>query len=80
MHELSLAVSLIELAEVEAVKSGNSRILSVKVIVGKTSGVDADAFSFMLDIAKKNTMMENARIDLEIVEGEEFRLVKMEVE
>ena len=80
MHELSLAMSLIELAEAETAKSGNSRIVSVKVIVGQQSGVDPDAFCFMLDLAKKNTMLENAVIDLDIVDGGELRVVSMEVE
>ncbi|MCX6243859.1 MAG: hydrogenase maturation nickel metallochaperone HypA [Bacteroidetes bacterium] len=80
MHELSLAMSLIELAEKETVDSGNSRILSVKVIVGSVSGVDPDAFSFMLDLAKKNTMLEFAVINLDIVDGGELRVVSIEVE
>jgi len=80
MHELSLAMSLIELVEAETVKSGNSRILLVKVIVGSVSGVDPDAFTFMLELAKKNTMLENAAINLDIVDGNELRVVSIEVE
>jgi hydrogenase nickel incorporation protein HypA/HybF len=80
MHELSLAMSLIELAESETVRSGNSRILSVNVRVGSSSGVDPDAFVFMLELAKKNTILENAAINLDIVDGNELRVVSMEVE
>ena len=69
MHELSVAMSLIDLAESEVKKSGNSRIVSVKVMIGYLSGIDFESFSFMLDLAKKNTMLENAVIEFERISG-----------
>ena len=69
MHELSVAMSLIDLAEHEIKKSGNSRIVSVKVMIGYLSGIDFESFSFMLDMAKKNTLLENAVIEFERVRG-----------
>ncbi len=68
MHELSLAVNLIDLAESETMKSGSS-IHSVNVMVGRLSGVDPDALKFMLDLSKKNTLLEHALITFDLVEG-----------
>ena len=69
MHELSVAVSLIDLAESEVKKAGNTRIVSVKVMIGYLSGIDFESFSFMLDLAKKNTLLENAIIEFERISG-----------
>jgi hydrogenase nickel incorporation protein HypA/HybF len=63
MHELSVAMSLISLAENETIKAGNTRIISVKVMVGYLSGIDFESFSFMLDLAKKNTLLEKAAVE-----------------
>jgi hydrogenase nickel incorporation protein HypA/HybF len=69
MHELSLASSFIELAEQEAGKAGSTVILSVKVNIGYLSGVDVEAFRFALDISRKGTLLENARIEMELLPG-----------
>jgi hydrogenase nickel incorporation protein HypA/HybF len=69
MHELSLAMNLVELAESEMLKSGSSSIFSVNVMVGRLSGVDPDALKFMLDLSKKNTLLENALINFDLVDG-----------
>jgi len=69
MHELSVAMSLIDLAESEVKKAGNSRIVSVKVMIGYLSGIDFESFSFMLDLAKKNTLLENAIIEFDRISG-----------
>jgi hydrogenase nickel incorporation protein HypA/HybF len=69
MHEMSVATSLIELAESEAAKAGCSRIISVQVKMGSFCGVELEPFSFALEISKKNTMLENARINFQIIPG-----------
>ncbi len=69
MHELSVAMSLIDLAESEVKKAGNSRIVSVKVMIGYLSGIDFESFSFMLDLAKKNTLLENSIVEFERMSG-----------
>jgi hydrogenase nickel incorporation protein HypA/HybF len=70
MHELSLAMNLVELAESETRKSGSSSIHSVNVAVGKLSGVDFESLKFMLDLAKKNTLLEHALINFELAFGQ----------
>lgn len=43
MHEMSLAMSILEMAEAEAAASSCKRILAVTVICGQISGVMPDA-------------------------------------
>jgi hydrogenase nickel incorporation protein HypA/HybF len=58
MHELSIAVGIVDLAEKEAEKAGAGRILSIELEIGKLSGVELDALEFAWPVAVKNTMLE----------------------
>jgi len=62
-------MNLVELAESEMMRSGSSSIFAVNVIVGRLSGVDPDALKFMLDLSKKNTLLEHAMINFELANG-----------
>lgn len=64
MHELSLAMSLIE--EVEGVlrKENSSKALSVSVSIGKFSGVEREPFEFCFPLAAEGTKLEGARLEI----------------
>jgi hydrogenase nickel incorporation protein HypA/HybF len=64
MHELSLATELINLVEREAGKNGFSTVLEVQIEVGDLSGVEADAFQSALELLVKDTLLENAELNL----------------
>jgi hydrogenase nickel incorporation protein HypA/HybF len=64
MHELSLAMEVIELAAREAGKNGVSTIQEILVEVGDLSGVDADAFQFGMEMLVKDTTLENVVIKI----------------
>jgi hydrogenase nickel incorporation protein HypA/HybF len=63
VHELSIAQSIVD-AVVE--KLGDARIESVRVEIGKLSGVVPDSVLFCFDLVAEGTPVEGAR--LEIVE------------
>ncbi|MBC8343067.1 MAG: hydrogenase maturation nickel metallochaperone HypA [Bacteroidetes bacterium] len=69
MHELSIAMNIIEIAEEEAKKSGAKKIVSIELAVGKLSGVVYEALDFALQEAIKNTMLEKAEIMINQLEG-----------
>lgn len=61
MHEFSIALSIIQGAEEEAVKhKGN--ITEVVLEIGKLSGVVKEALEFALNEAKKHTRLSSAKI------------------
>lgn len=62
MHELSIAQSIIELAEDQARQHGANVIEEVELEIGKLAGVEIETLNIALDSARKGTMMENARI------------------
>jgi len=64
MHELSLAMEVIELTQQEAAKNKVSRILEIQIEVGDLSGVEADAFQSALEMLLRETMLENATVIL----------------
>lgn len=58
MHEMSIALSIIDIAEEEALRANASGIKDIEIEIGAISGVDISALKFALDIAVKNTMLE----------------------
>lgn len=72
MHELSIALSIIDLAEKEARSAGSTRITEVQIEIGQLAGVDREALEFSLEMARQKTMMSNAKIAIETIPGIAF--------
>ncbi|MCX6269471.1 MAG: hydrogenase maturation nickel metallochaperone HypA [Bacteroidetes bacterium] len=64
MHELSLALEVIELVQREAGKQGLSAIQEILIEVGDLSGVEADAFQSALELLVKNTILNDAVVKI----------------
>jgi len=64
MHELSLAMDVIDLAAREAKKNRISIIQEIRIEVGDLSGVEADAFEMALKLSVKGSVLENAIIHI----------------
>jgi hydrogenase nickel incorporation protein HypA/HybF len=69
MHELSIATSIIEIAEDFAREKHVEKIRKIEVEVGKLSGVVCDNLIFALDIAVKDTVLDGAEIIIDETEG-----------
>lgn len=67
MHELSIAVSLVDAASREAAAAGAERVRTVYLQVGALSGVVRDALVFAFDVATEGTMLEGATLEIEDV-------------
>jgi hydrogenase nickel incorporation protein HypA/HybF len=65
MHEVSIALSLLDIVETKCREAGYHSIDSVRVRVGKASGIMPEAFSFALDVAKKDTLARDAKFMIE---------------
>jgi hydrogenase nickel incorporation protein HypA/HybF len=62
MHELSMAMEVIELVQHEADKNGVSDIEEILIEVGDLCGVEADIFQSALEMVVKDTLLENASV------------------
>ena len=67
MHELSIALSMIEGVLEEAHKQGDVRVEAVHLKLGAFSGVDKDALKFSYGIACEGTALEGSRLVIQQV-------------
>ncbi|MEO5344845.1 MAG: hydrogenase maturation nickel metallochaperone HypA [Magnetococcus sp. YQC-9] len=70
MHELSIALALVEQVRRIAEKESATRIVSIRLRVGALSGVDAEALSFCFPMAARESMAEGAQL---IIDSEPLR-------
>jgi len=64
MHEMSIAVGLIELAEDQARAAGAGHINSLEVEIGVLAGVEFGSLAFCYESARLGTLCEGARLDI----------------
>ena len=62
MHELSIAMSLVELATEEAERRGASRVNALHLRIGPLSGVVGDALRFSFEMAAEGTEIAGAAL------------------
>lgn len=65
MHEASIASELINIAINECNKNGYTKIQSIKVLIGRATGVMSDALLFAFDVLKENTPAQEAKLIIE---------------
>lgn len=67
MHELSIALSVIEQIEEETAKHGGGKVETVYVRVGVLSGVDTEALHFAYELASEGTDLQGSQLEIETV-------------
>jgi hydrogenase nickel incorporation protein HypA/HybF len=67
MHELSIALSIVDLATDAADKNGGGKVEALYLKLGKLSGVGKDSLLFSWDLACSGTRIEGARLVIEDV-------------
>lgn len=69
MHEFSIAMSIIEIAETEAKVVSAAHISNLDLDVGTMAGIEYYALDTALEMAVKNTMLENANIKVNKIQA-----------
>ncbi|MFQ6678419.1 MAG: hydrogenase maturation nickel metallochaperone HypA [Fidelibacterota bacterium] len=69
MHEMSLAVNIIEIACQTAKQNESNKINSIEIEVGKLAGVLEDSLKFCFQAAGMNTIAENAKLNITTIPG-----------
>jgi hydrogenase nickel incorporation protein HypA/HybF len=62
MHELSIALSIVELASNEARERGGVRVSAVHLKLGQLSGVAKDSLLFSYELACEGTILQGSRL------------------
>jgi hydrogenase nickel incorporation protein HypA/HybF len=70
MHELSIAHSILSIAEKSFPANSNGFISSVNVLAGELSSVELDALRFAFSTIKHDTLLDRAELNIEVVPGE----------
>lgn len=65
MHELSIAISIIELAQEEAGRRGDVRVNAIHLKLGLLSGVAKEALLSSYDLACEGTPLQGSRLIIE---------------
>jgi len=67
MHEMSIAMSIVDIAVDEMKSQGAKRVLKVKVVIGGLSGVVAESVEFCYEACAKGTPAQGSELILERV-------------
>jgi hydrogenase nickel incorporation protein HypA/HybF len=62
MHELSIALSILELAEEESERRGDVQVTAIHVRIGPLSGVVASALQGAYELAREDSPLSQARL------------------
>ncbi|OGQ98055.1 MAG: hydrogenase maturation nickel metallochaperone HypA [Deltaproteobacteria bacterium RIFOXYD12_FULL_55_16] len=69
MHEMSLAVNIVEIVLAKTQAVGGQRITSIELGVGKLSGLMSEALIFCFAAAARNTLAEGAELLIRELDG-----------
>lgn len=67
MHELSIAMSMVEMAAEEAERRGGVRVHAIHLKLGDLSGVVKEALRFSYTVACEGTLLEGSQLVIEEV-------------
>ena len=70
MHEFSIALSIIEIAENEAKKANANSISELVLDIGTQSGIEISALETALEMAVLNTSLEKSKIQINTIQAE----------
>jgi len=79
MHELGIALSIIEIAQYELARHGGERVLTVHLRLGPLAGVAKEALLFSFGIACEDTPAQGSQLLFEDADGQELEIVRMEI-
>ena len=80
MHELSIAMNIVEIAEEQLSRHGGERVSSVRLQLGRLAGVAKEALLFSFGLACEGTAVEGSQLIVEDADGQELDIVSMEIE
>ncbi|HWB86599.1 MAG TPA: hydrogenase maturation nickel metallochaperone HypA [Bryobacteraceae bacterium] len=80
MHELSIAMSILDAAEEEAENHGGGCVSAIYLKIGALSGVVPGALTAAYELARENTSLSECRLVIEEVQGAELLVTALEFE
>ena len=69
MHELSIALGIVKIAEEETKKANAKKVDLIELEIGTLAGIEFDSLDFVWPSAVKDTVLENAEKSTIIIEA-----------
>lgn len=69
MHEMSIAVSIVDIVCSKAKEENAKKINSIQLEIGELSGIMIDALEFGFEAATKNTLADGAMLRIDKIQG-----------
>ena len=69
MHELSIALSIVDIAEDEVKKHHAATVEEIELDIGVLSNIQVDSLEFLWDHAVRSSVLEGARRKINIIPG-----------
>lgn len=69
MHELSVALGVVSIAEEETKKANAKSVEKIELEIGTLAGIEFDSLEFIWPSAVKNTVLENAIKHIKVVQA-----------
>lgn len=69
MHELSIALGIVKIAEDETSKAKAKQVTKIELEIGTLSGIELDALNFVWESAVENSVLEKAEKKIIVIEG-----------
>jgi hydrogenase nickel incorporation protein HypA/HybF len=67
MHELSIAASILDIAENRAREHNADSIQVIRIRLGEFTNITREALEFAFEIARQGTLAQNAQLEIEMV-------------
>ncbi len=65
MHELSIAMGIINIAKKETEKANKTSVELIELEIGSLAGVELESLEYVWKTAVKNTVLENAKLEID---------------
>jgi hydrogenase nickel incorporation protein HypA/HybF len=69
MHELSIVLSILEIAEDKVREHQAERVESIELEIGQLAGIEWAAMDFAWEVAVRNTVLEGSTREIRKIEG-----------
>jgi len=79
MHELSIALSIVDMAAEEALRHEATGVEVVHLKLGRLSGVVSRALLASYEMACEGTLLAGSRLEIEDTPGRELEVVALEL-
>ena len=69
MHELSVALGIVKIAETETAKAKAKEVELIELEIGTLAGIEFESLDFVWPLAVKDTILENAVKKIDIIKA-----------